>query len=85
MQIGKEMPPKEDDQESPSSEQSEGKDVQMIDQAIEQIKSGDMQGAISTLESLKGNEQAEVEEGPEPKETMEDSVNKMFANNKSPM
>jgi hypothetical protein len=38
----------------------EEQDVQMIDQAIEQIKAGDSAGAISTLEALKGNEQGEV-------------------------
>ena len=45
----------------PASAGAEQQDVSMIDQAIEQIKAGDSQGAIATLEALKGNEQGEVE------------------------
>ena len=53
----------------------EEQDVQMIDQAIEQIKAGDSAGAISTLEALKGNEQAEVkEEGAEGREEGNDRL-----------
>lgn len=56
---------------------SEEKDVQLIDQAIEQIKGGDSEGAIATLGILKGNEQGEAsEEGAEPAEP---SLNDKFA------